>query len=223
MKRIILPLILLALAASFSGCKKWSLEHHDIYNYTPPAANPISADKPLDCSGTGSTVIAAKGTMLSGKTYTVATGCDLVINPLDTLLMQPGVNLIMGANSSIIALGTFVSNGSKLQPNSITVAGITKKDAPGQVAPAQDPAYSAVWKGLIGGPTCNLMVLRWTQIEFAGATEGGATSTIANRAEATSTLFFLPIIRAILYGRLVLYGGNDDPIRISAGPGGVFS
>jgi hypothetical protein len=223
MKNIILPLIVIAFSLSFSGCKKWDAEHHDIYNYTPPAANPISADKPLDCGGTGSTVIAAKGTMLTGKTYTVAAGCDLVINPADTLLMQPGVTLNMGANSSIIALGTFVSNGSKLQPNFITVAGLTKKDAPGQVAPAQDPAYSAVWKGLIGGPACKLIVLRWTHLEFAGATEGGATATIASAGSGNQySILFANYSGNFIMEDSWLYGGNDDPIRISAGQVAFF-
>ena len=223
MKNILFPVILFALALSFSGCKKWSGEHHDIYSYTPPAAHPISADKPLDCSGTGSTVIAAKGTMLTGKTYTVAAGCDLVINATDTLLMQPGVTLNMGANSSIIALGTFVSNGSKLLPNFITVSGVIKKDAPGQVAPANDPAYSAIWKGLIGGPTCNLMVLRWTHLEFAGATEGGATSVIAKSGSGNQySVLFANYKGNFIMEDSWLYGGNDDPMRISAGQIAIF-
>jgi hypothetical protein len=222
MKNIIFPL-LTVLAFSFAGCKKWSAEHHDIYNYTLPAANPISADKPLTCSGSGSTVIAAKGTMLSGKTYSVEGGCDLVINPTDTLLMQPGVTLNMGANSSLIVLGTLVSNGSKLQPNFITAAGQTKMDAPGQVAPAKDPAYSAIWKGIIGGPTCNLMVLRWTHLEYAGATEGGVTSKIAGAGSGNQyTLLFANYKGNFIMEDSWLYGGNDDPMRISAGQIAIF-
>lgn len=223
MKNIIYPVILIALTTVLSGCKKWAVEHHDIYKYSLPAANPISADKPLDCSGTGSTVIAAKGTMLTGKTYTVAGGCDLVINPTDTLLMQPGVTLNMGANSSIIALGTFVSNGSKLQPNYITAAGQTKMDAPGQVAPANDPAFSAIWKGIIGGPTCNLMVLRWTHLEYAGATQGGATSKIAGSGSGNQySLLFANYKGNFIMEDSWLYGGNDDPMRISAGQVAIF-
>ena len=50
----------------------------------------------------------------------------------------------------------------------ITVAGVTKNDAPGGLTAAADPAYAGKWKGIIGGPTCNLLVLRWTHVEFAG-------------------------------------------------------
>jgi hypothetical protein len=223
MKKLIVPFIVLASTLAFSGCKKWSAEHRDIYNYTLPAANPISADKPLSCSGSGSTIIAAKGTMLTGKTYSVEAGCDLVINPTDTLLMQPGVTLNMGANSSLIVLGTFVSNGSKLLPNFITAPGITKTDAPGQVAEAKDPAFSAVWKGIIGGPTCNLMVLRWTHLEFAGATEGDATSKIAGAGSGNQyTLLFANYKGNFIMEDSWLYGGNDDPMRISAGQVAIF-
>lgn len=222
MRRIIITLMLLIVAASLTECQKWKGEHTDIYSYTPPAANPVSDKAPLSCSG-GSTVVPVKGTMLSGKTYTVADGCDLVINAKDTLLMQPGVILNMGIGSSIIALGTLVSNGSKDHPNYITVPGIVKNDAPGGLTPANDPAYAGKWKGIIGGPACNLMVLRWTHVEYAGLTEGKATSTIAG--SGTGNQF--SILFANYNGNFImedswLYGGVDDPIRISAGKIAVF-
>lgn len=214
--------MLLVIAASFSACQKWKEEHTAIYSYTPPAANPVSDKAPLSCGG-GSTVVAVKGTMLSGKTYSVSDGCDLVINANDTLLMQPGVTLNMGVGSSIIALGTLVSNGSKDQPNYITVPGITKNDIPGGVSPGKDPAFAGKWKGIIGGPTCNLMVLRWTHVEYAGFTEGKATSTIAS--SGTGNQF--SILFANYNGNFImedswLYGGIDDPVRISAGKIAVF-
>lgn len=222
MKKYFFPLILIALAASFSGCQKWKGEHTDIYNYTPPAANPVSDKAPLSCGG-GSTVVSVKGTMLSGKTYTVSAGCDIVINPADTLLMQPGVTLNMGAQSSLIVLGTLVSNGSKDQPNWITAPGMVKKDAPGAATVAQDSAYAGHWKGIIGGPNCNLMVLRWTHVEYAGYTEGNATATIAGAGAGNQ----FSILFANYKGNFImedswLYGGVDDPIRISAGKVAFF-
>lgn len=222
MRRIIITLMLLIVAASLTECQKWKGEHTDIYSYTPPAANPVSDKAPLSCGG-GSTVVPVKGTMLSGKTYTVADGCDLVINAKDTLLMQPGVILNMGIGSSIIALGTLVSNGSKDHPNYITVPGVVKNDAPGSLTPANDPAYAGKWKGIIGGPTCNLMVLRWTHVEYAGLTEGKATSTIAGAGTGNQ----FSILFANYNGNFImedswLYGGVDDPIRISAGKIAIF-
>jgi len=223
MKKILFSVILMTVVLSFTSCQKWKGEHTDIYSYTPPAANPVSDKAPLSCSGSGTSVVSVKGTMLTGKTYSVEAGCDLVINPLDTLLMQPGVTLYMGSNTSIIALGTFVSNGSKDLPNFITVAGVTKNDAPGAVAASADPAFAGKWKGLIGGPSCNLMVLRWTHVEFAGGTEGDATSKLAG--SGTGNQF--SILFANYKGNFImedswLYGGVDDPMRISSGKVAIF-
>ena len=223
MKKYIAPILLVLLTASFSSCQKWKGEHQDIYKYTPPPApNTINPDVPLSCTS-DNTVVPIKGTMLTGKTYTVGDGCDLVINPLDTLLLQPGVTLNMGVGSSLIALGTLVSNGSKIQPNWITIKGVTKNDAPGGLAPAVDPAYSGKWKGIIGGPSCNLLVLRWTHVEYAGLTEGKATSTIAGSGIGNQySILFANYKGNFIMEDSWLYGGVDDPIRISAGKVALF-
>lgn len=222
MKKLIIPIILTVLAASFSGCQKWKNESTNIYSYTPPAANPVSDKAPLSCGG-GSTVVSVKGTMLTGKTYSVADGCDLVINATDTLLMQPGVTLNMGAGSSIIALGTFISNGTKDLPNSISVAGVVKNDAPGGVAAASDPAYAGKWKAIIGGPNCNLMVLRWTHVEYGGFTEGAATATISGSGAGNQfTILFANYKGSFVMEDSWVYGGVDDCLRISAGKVAIF-
>ncbi|MGY0035058.1 hypothetical protein [Pedobacter sp. NJ-S-72] len=129
----------------------------------------------------------------------------------------------MGIGSSLIALGTLVSNGSKDQPNFITIPGITRNDQPGGLLPANDPAYAGKWKGIIGGPTCNLMVLRWTHVEYAGLTEGKATATIAGSGLGNQ----FSILFANYNGNFImedswLYGGVDDPVRISAGKVAIF-
>jgi len=223
MKKIYFSIIAIALIA-VAGCKKWSAEHTDVYTYTPPAASPVSDKAPLSCSGSGSTVVSVKGTMLSGKTYTVEDGCDLVINAADTLLMQPGVTLKMGANTSLIALGTLVSNGSKDFPNYIgPAAAVIKSDAPGSISPSADPAFSGKWKGIIGGATCNLMVLRWTHVEFAGGTEGAATAKIAGSSAGNQySILFANYNGNFIMEDSWLYGGVDDPIRISAGKVAFF-
>jgi len=223
MKKILFPINLIIVIALFSGCQKWKGEHTDIYTYTPPAANPVSDKAPLTCNGTGGTVVSVKGTMLTGKTYSVDAGCDLVINPTDTLLMQPGVTLNMGAGSSIIALGTLVSNGSAAQPNFITVKGLVKNDVPGGIPGTSDPAYAGTWKGIIGGPTCNLMVLRWTHVEFAGGTQGAATAKIAgSSASSQFSIMFANFNGNFIMEDSWLYGGVDDPMRISSGKIGIF-
>ncbi len=223
MKTNILSLLAaLIITAVMSGCQKWKGEEHSIYSYTAPAASPVSDAAPLSCGG-GSTVVSVKGTMLTGKTYSVAAGCDLVINAADTLLMQPGVTLNMGAGSSIIALGTFVSNGSKDQPNFITYPGLTQSDVPGALPATADPANSGKWKGIIGGPTCNLLVLRWTHLQYAGYTEGSATSTIASSSSGNQfSILFANYKGSFVMEDSWLYGGVDDGIRISAGKIALF-
>ncbi len=214
MKTILYPILLIALIISFSGCKKWSTEHRNIYTYSPPAANPVSDAAPL-CG-------SVKGTMLSGKTYSVGDGCNLVINAADTLLMQPGVTLNMGKLSTIIVLGTFVSNGSQTQPNFIHPLNITKTDNPG--APfASDPAYSGIWGGIIGGPACKLMVLRWTHVEFAGASESAAAASISSSGEGNQyTILFANYNGNFIMEDSWLYGGVDDEVRVSAGKIALF-
>jgi hypothetical protein len=209
MKKILFPLLIIAITFSFSGCKKWSTEHRDIYTYSPPAANPVSDAAPL-CG-------SVKGTMLTGKTYSVGAGCDLVINAGDTLLMQPGVTLNMGSLSTIIALGVFVSNGSQAQPNWIHPPNIVKTDQPG-ANPATDPAYSGIWGGIIGGPACSLLVLRWTHVEFAGASESATTASISGSAIGNQyTILFANYNGNFIMEDSWLYGGVDDEVRVSAG------
>lgn len=222
MKRFLTFIFSITIAFSFTSCQKWKGEHTNIYTYTPPAANPVSDKQPLSCSGSSS-VVPVKGTMLSGKTYTVSAGCDLVINPADTLFLQPGVTLNMGSRSSIIVLGTLVSNGSKDQPNYITAPGMVKNDMPGGVAVSADSAYAGHWKGIIGGPNCSLMVLRWTHVEYAGYAEGSATSAIASSGASNQ----YSILFANYKGNFVMedswiYGGVDDPVRVSAGKIAIF-
>lgn len=222
MKKLIYISLLIALSTTVFSCKKWQGEHTDIYSYTPPAANPVSDKAPLSCSG-GSSVVSVKGTMITGKTYSVADGCDLVINPTDTLLMQPGVTLNMGIGSSLIALGTLVSNGTHDQPNTISVPNLVKNDVPGALTATADPAFSGKWKGIIGGPTCNLMVLRWTHVGFAGLTQGKATSTIAGSGTGNQySILFANYNGNFIMEDSWLYGGVDDPVRISAGKIAIF-
>ncbi|PLW90997.1 hypothetical protein, partial [Mucilaginibacter sp.] len=222
MKRFLTFIFSITIAFSVTSCQKWKGEHTDIYTYTPPAANPVSDKQPLSCSG-GSSVVPVKGTMLSGKTYNVSAGCDLVINPADTLFLQPGVTLNMGSRSSIIVLGTLVSNGSKNQPNYITAPGMIKNDVPGGVAASADSAYAGHWKGIIGGPNCNLMVLRWTHVEYAGYAEGSATSAIASSgANNQYSILFANYKGNFVMEDSWLYGGVDDPVRVSAGKIAIF-
>ncbi|WP_428327309.1 hypothetical protein [Mucilaginibacter sp.] len=203
----IFSVIVVATVILFAGCKKWEGEQHNIYNYVSPPAHPISDAAPL-CG-------SIKGTMLSGKTYTL--GCDVTINKGDTLIVEPGVTVYATNQAGIEVEGTFLSLGTKAAPNFFTVKGITKTDQPG--APAiSDPAYSGQWKGIIGGTNCALMVIKWTHIDFAGAAYGPTFGPNVSQKAATSfAVLFQNYQGVFIMEDSWLYGATDDAMRISDG------
>jgi len=198
---------LMALAACvtiISSCKKTD----DGTVSTPPlqVGNAVSDASPL-CG-------AIKGTMLSGKTYTI--GCDVVVNKGDTLVIQSGVTVNVTGKYSLTVKGVFLSLGTKAAPNWITVPGITKTDV-ANLNPSTDPAFGGNWLGIACDTSCPLCVVKWTHIEFAGAL--WSTPTVANVASGDNS-------RHILFqnpnGILVLedswlYGCKDDAVRLSSG------
>ena len=207
-KFISYSLLLICAAGILPGCKKAADEKADIYKAPVLIAQPISDAAPL-CG-------AIKGTMLSGKTYTI--GCDIIVNKGDTLFMQPGVRINVATNSAIIVKGTFVSYGTQAQPNWITVNNVVKNDAPG-ADPATDPAFAGKWKGLYADTSCMLMVLKYTHLEFAGAALGSTTSPlIANTSNTTAfSILYQNYKGSFVMEDSWVYGGVDDPIRISNG------
>ena len=67
------------------------------------------------------------------------------------------------------------------------------------------------------------MVLRWTHVEYAGLTEGKATSTIAGSGTGNQySILFANYKGNYIMEDSWLYGGVDDPIRISAGKIAIF-
>ena len=196
-----------------ASCKKLGDDKADIYKAPVLIAAPISDAAPL-CG-------AIKGTMLSGKTYTI--GCDVIVNAGDTLFLQPGVHINVASKSAIIIKGTFISNGTQANPNWITVDGVVKNDAPG-ADPATDPAFSGKWKGLYADTSCYLMVLKWTHVEFAGAALGSTTAPlIANQSNTTAfSILFQNYKGSFVMEDSWIYGGVDDPVRISNGQIAIF-
>ncbi len=205
--------LILGLFSFFLSCKKVELEKTDIYKAPVLIAQPISDAAPL-CG-------AQKGTMLSGKTYTLK--CDIVVLEGDTLLMQPGVRINVASNSAIIVKGTFISNGTAANPNWITVDGVVKNDAPA-ADPATDPAFAGKWKGIYADTSCKLMVLKYTHVEFGGGALGSTTSPlITNTSNTTSfTILFQNYKGSFVMEDSWVYGGIDDPIRISSGNIAIF-
>jgi len=106
MKTKIISFGVLAVIAStlFSSCSKDSTTVS-----VPPIQIGQAVSDAVPLSG------SIKGTMLSGKTYTLSG--DITINATDTLLLQSGVTIKVGRGKTILVKGTFISLGTQTLPN----------------------------------------------------------------------------------------------------------
>jgi len=203
--KIFFPLIVLITLA---GCKKWE-EKLSLAEPVVQVAQPISDAAPLHG--------AIKGTMLTGKTYTIDS--DVVVNPSDTLQIQAGVHVNVKNKAGIFVQGVFVSTGSKTAPVWITVDSLAalKNDQPNQ-DPTKDPAFVGGWAGIYCASTCPMLILKWTHMEFGGSALSISQGTFVNQKSGTaySILFQNPSGIFVMEDSW-LYGGVDDPIRISNG------
>jgi hypothetical protein len=199
---------LLALAITaplvFSACKDSSTSV-DISKPQLTIGQTISSDT---LKGT------VKGTMISGHTYYFS--ADVTVNAGDTLLMQSGVNLLAVWDSSaanpaapqLTINGSFVSLGTKDQPNYISV--LLAKRTYGNI-------FAGLWGGVQGSPTSGDIVLKWTHIEYAGAIAGAAaTPPYKSGKNRYLILFQNPNANFILEDSWIR-GGTDDAIRTLGG------
>lgn len=154
-----------------------------------------------------------KGTMLTGKTYIL--GCNVVVNKGDTLLLQPGVTIKVMPNTAIIVKGTFISLGTQAQPNWISTF-TAKTDNP-SVSPAADSAYSGRWFGISCDTSCDLFVMKWTHVEFAGAT--WASVPVAGLATNTPSwaVFFQNLNGNCIVEDSWFYGTTDVALQVTYG------
>jgi hypothetical protein len=199
------------------ACKKRD-DDRELYKYIPAPASPISDAAPL-CGN-------VKGTMLSGKTYTV--NCDIYVQAGDTLTIQPGAKVYFNNGAGVVVKGSFFSLGTKDQPIYLTVAGMTKTDQPTQNYDAKkDSAFNGKWKGVLGDATCPYMVFKWTHLEYCGATlnAGGSTAYTVLGLTATDpsyAIYFSNPSGYLVFEDSWIYGTVDDAIRVS-GAGGKFA
>lgn len=200
---------MLAVAMGFSSCSK-----HD---EAQVSAAYFKTGQSISDTTTGGSL---KGTMLTGKTYRIKR--DIIVNPNDTLVIQPGVKLYFlatpaGKNAiSMIAHGSLLSLGTKQLPVYFTVESQSKTDVPGQ-DPTTDPAYKRLWGGILGDIDTKNMIIKWTHVEFGcGKLITSPVSGISNGGAAYMISFVNPDGIFVLEDSWV-YGGVDDPIRIQGG------
>jgi hypothetical protein len=210
MKRIFFQLTALAcMLTLLNSCKKWSAEKRNIEQAETLATQPISDATPL-CG-------AYKGTMLAGKTYTIA--CDFVVKAGDTLTIQPGVHINVTNHAGIFVQGALLSLGTSAAPIWITCDSLSKlrNDAPNQ-DPSKDAAFAGGWPGIYCATTCPMLILKWTHVEFGGY---GLTNTqaplVGQKAGTAFSILFQNNLGIFVMEDSWLYGGVDDPIRISDG------
>lgn len=202
-------LLMLAAGAMFAtSCKK---NDSGTTISTPPlqVGQSVSDAQPL-CG-------AIKGTMLSGKTYTI--GCDVVVPAGDTLLLQSGVHVNIAGNYSIAVKGTLISLGTKDNPNWFTVPGMTKTDV-ASADPSTDPAYSGKWLGINADTSCQLLIMKWTHLEYGGGNWTNPTVNGVKAGDKSRLIFFQNPAGSLIIEDSWFYGCVDDAVRIA---GGKFS
>jgi hypothetical protein len=222
MKKIFNQLVVVfGLLLTLSACHK-----EQVANISPPLIIVANAIKSDTLSGT------VKGVMLAGKTYYFKT--DITVNDGDTLMMQEGVKLIAigdGKTSAttpeIFMHGTFISLGTKNNPNYITVP-----NAAALHTQAEQKNYDNVFLGWWGGITCTPeaatvsnpspkggdLILKWTHVEFSGGPAGSAD----NQAFYTSgspryNIYFANITKNMIIEDCWFFGSKDDNIRTDGG------
>ncbi|OIP84179.1 MAG: hypothetical protein AUK44_03310 [Porphyromonadaceae bacterium CG2_30_38_12] len=177
---------------------------------TPPVVvgNPVSDASPLSGS--------INGTMQTGKTYIV--GDDVTINVGDTLLLQPGVTVKVSRGKTILVKGVFISLGSQTSPNYIGPdKTFTKTDEVGYPT-AQDSAYIGYWTGINCEPTCTLLNLRWTHVDYTGANFGATFIPTGEKAgKGSKGILFANPDGDLIIEDSWMYGTIDDFVRVSSG------
>ncbi len=149
-KQISFLIAAIALVGSMSSCSKKG--GTTVIKPVNQPSHPIAA-------GNISGVI--KGTLLTGSTYTVT--ADIYVKPGDTLLAQPGANIIVKNNSQFQIQGVFQSLGTQASPVSFN----------------SDSNNPGTW----GGFACDsaqAVTIKWTKILNTGGVDntGGARKTL---------------------------------------------
>ena len=204
--------IIIALCATgwlLDSCKKIA-DYKDLSKAVVLVAAPISDAGCLVPTGTA-TSLAVKGTMLAGKTYNVCG--NLIVNEGDTLTVQEGVTVNFKGNYGIGVKGNMVVLGSQAKPVYFTSPGVVKTDQIG-ANPATDPAFVGKWTGIIGGPNCKMLIIKWAHIEFGGGTPSG---DIAVLSKSPYPIYFQNPFGIFVLEDSWLYGSVDDPVRTIGG------
>lgn len=208
MRKIYLFLTAVALTAGFYSCKKKSSEEVHINIPKFQIGQTISGDT---LSG------SVKGTMISGKTYYFAG--PVTVNKGDTLLMQDNIKLLaLNPTAQLVVKGSFISLGSKDHPNFITGAnGINMTKSCTVLDPNSDPAFTAQWGGIQCDTSCNLLVVKWTHLDYGGGNVGTSPLVGYSSGDDLFTIIFQNPKGILIFEDSWIYGTTTDGIRIKGG------
>jgi hypothetical protein len=198
--------VVLCLAGLIASCKDNGTS--SISTPLPQVGQTITSDT---LSG------AVKGTMVAGHTYYFMN--DITINKGDTLLMQPGAQLLTlwGPTTTnpqyspmITVAGTLISLGTQSSQNYI-----------GPIPANRNSAYrfGGLWGGIQGDTGSGDVILKWTHLEYAGGTPGpSADPTLYTPGGDPRYMieFRSPNSNLILEDSW-LFGSTDDCVRSDGG------
>ena len=193
----------------FGACKKSS---DTVQTSTPP----LQVGQAITDSYSGGTISGSQ-TMQSGKTYTITS--DIIIPAGDTLLIQPGVTLKIAAVVNIVVHGSFLSLGTQTSPVWITT-GTAHQDQPfASIAAAVtgDPAFQGGWYGISCDTLCPLFVMKWTHLEFCGATFATAPVSGLSAGSPAWPIFFQNPNGVFVLEDSWVYGCTDDMVHVTDG------
>jgi hypothetical protein len=203
--QVVAAISLMLLAA----CKK---SNDNVQVSTPP----LQVGQAVTASFSGGTISGSQ-TMQAGKTYTITS--DIIVPVGDTLLIQSGVTLKIAAVVNIIVHGSFVSLGTQSAPVWITT-GTTHQDQPFASISASltsDPAFQGGWYGISCDTTCPLFIMKWTHLEFCGATFATAPVAGLSAASPAWPIFFQNPNGVFVLEDSWVYGSTDDMVHVTDG------
>ena len=203
MKHLKITVLGIMLIAAFASCSKNS-SSTTVSQAQIQVGQAVSNSAPL--SG------AIKGTMLVGQTYTI--NADVTVNAGDTLLIQKGVKVQVNNGASFFVNGILVSLGTKDAP--VTITDPSRQKTTGSSTATSDSAYAGGWGGIWCGPTCPLLVIKWTHLDFAGA--GLQTIPFAGPSVGDQyAVYFGNYNGVFVMEDSWIYGTPDDAIRYYGG------
>jgi hypothetical protein len=221
MKKNYFTLVVIAMmSVAMFSCKK--NENTQISEPLKVVGQAIS-DTILPKKDANNNPIPLKGTMLSGKTYHIMS--DVTVNAGDTLYIQPGVKVLIHGDGkspvtspTIYVNGNLVSDGSKEKPNWFTVfeTSATPKSNPNiSDDTANDPAYRGYWGGFQCGKSANLLLLRWSHIEYTGGPWGSNAADYGFKEGDSRNAVYMNSGDPTRFGKLIVedswfYGNIDD-------------